>query len=755
MKRIAWGLAGASVALTAVALALAYLDRSAQPEGSSLTLAGVSQLLVAVGAAVIGALIASRHPGNRIGWLALAGGVTLLLSECCKDYGVRALIAAPGSLPAGHLVMWLYWVTGFLPWTILGITLLLFPDGRLPGPRWRPVAWLLAAIFAWGDIQAIVGATLAWSHPFVSLYQVYLPGPFAGILFALPAALAVCALAVVIRFFRSSGEERLQLTWFAAATTVLGGALVPRILTDSTASIIVMDAALICLEVTIAVAVLRYRLYDIDIVISRALLYAGLAAFITAVYVVLVAGVGAAAGARSSTWLSAVAAAVVAVAFQPVRARAARLANRVVYGRRATPYQVLSDFAGRIGGAYSVENVLPDLARVVAAGTGARRVVVWLTVGGELRAVASTGPALPATALPALPGPAATAAPAGGRSAGAESAATGTAGEESSGASGLDGLPDGLPDADVVVPVTRDGRLLGAIGITMPRGEPLQPAGRQLVADVAAQAGLALANVGLVEDLRASRQRLVTAQDEARRRLERNLHDGAQQDLVSLVIKAGLAAKHSAGLPEAREALHELRRDATAALENLRDLARGIYPPRLADLGLAAALGAQASRSSLPVTVDAAALGRFPEETEAAVYFCCIEALANIAKYAAASRAAITLRAASGTLTFCVADDGSGFDAARTPLGAGLRNMSDRLSALGGHLEVTSALGQGTTITGRLPVPVMVPLAWFRRVPPYGTLIGYQCESRPTWWPLAPVRKSRSQPVSACCTCRV
>ena len=676
MKRIAWGLAGASVALAAVALALAYVDRSAQPERSLLTLAGVSQLLVAVGAAVIGALIASRHPGNRVGWLALAGGLTLLLSECCEGYGVRALISAPGSLPAGHLVMWLYWVTGFLPWTILGITLLLFPDGRLPGPRWRPVAWFLAVIFAWGDIQAIVGASLAWSHPFVSLYRVYLPGPFAGILFALPAALAVCALAVVVRFFRSSGEERLQLTWFAAATTVLGGALVPRILTDSMASVIAMDLALICLEVTIAVAVLRYRLYDIDIVISRALLYAGLAAFITAVYVVLVAGVGAAAGTRSGTWLSAVAAAVVAVAFQPVRARAARLAYRVVYGRRATPYQVLSDFAGRIGGAYSIEDVLPDLARVVAAGTGARRVVVWLTVGGELRAAVSTDPARPAAAWPVLPG-----------------------------TSGL----DGLPDADVAVPVTRDGRLLGAIGITMPRGEPLQPAGRQLVADVAAQAGLALANVGLVEDLRASRQRLVTAQDEARRRLERNLHDGAQQDLVSLVIKAGLAAGHSAGLPEACQVLDELRRDAAAALENLRDLARGIYPPRLADLGLAAALGAQASRLALPVTVDAGALGRFPEETEAAVYFCCVEALQNIAKYAAASRAAITLRAATGTLTFSVADDGTGFDAARTSLGAGLRNMSDRLSALGGHLEVTSAPGQGTTITGRLPLPAAAP----------------------------------------------
>jgi signal transduction histidine kinase len=692
MRRIAWGLAGASVVLAVVAAVLAYLDQSSRTAVLTSNLAWVSQMLAALGAAVIGAVIVSRRPGNRIGWLALAGGLLYSLSGCCKSYGARALLAAPGSLPAGHLAMWLYWVTGFLPWTVLGAALLLFPDGRLPGPRWRPVAWFLAAYFAFANITAIVGATLAWSHPFVSLYQVYLPAPFAGLRSLFLVAQAVCALAVVVRFFRSSGEVRLQLTWFAAAAGVLGVTLIPRILTDSVPSIVVMDLALICLEVTIAVAVLRYRLYDLDIVISRALLYAILAAFITAVDVVLVAGVGAAAGNRSGTLLSAVAAAVVAVAFQPVRARAARLANLVVYGRRATPYQVLSDFAGRIGGVYSSEDVLPDMARVVAAGTGARRVVVWLTVGGELRAVVSTDPSLPVTALPGLPVPTAPPGPAG------SSWPAGAWGPSRAGE-----LAD-LPDADVVVPVTRDGRLLGAIGITMPRGEPLRPAGRQLVADVASQAGLALANVGLVEDLRASRQRLVTAQDEARRRLERNLHDGAQQDLVALVIKARLAAEHSADLTQARQALDELRSDATAALENLRDLARGIYPPMLADLGLGAALGGQAKRSALPVTVDAGALCRFPEETEAAVYFCCIEALQNIAKYAAATRAVITLRAAAGTLAFSVTDDGAGFDAARTPLGAGLRNMSDRLSALGGCLEVTSAPGHGTTITGRLPV---------------------------------------------------
>jgi signal transduction histidine kinase len=693
MRRIAWGLAGASVLLGASALVLAYLDRSTRQPVLTPNIAWVSQMLAALGAAVIGAVIASRRPGNRIGWLALAGGMLYSLSGCCKSYGARALLVAPGSLPAGHLAMWLYWMTGFLPVTILGTALLLFPDGRLPGPRWRPVAWILAAYFAFADITAAVGATLAWSHPFVSQYQVYLPGPFAGFRFLLFLALGVCVLAVVVRFFGSSGEVRLQLTWFAAAAAVLCVTLIPRVLTNSVPSIVVMDLALICLEVTIAVAVLRYRLYDLDIVISRAVLYAILAAFITAVYVLLVAGVGAAAGERSSTLLSAVAAAVVAVAFQPVRARAARLANLVVYGRRATPYQVLSDFAGRIGRAYSSEDVLPDMARVVAAGTGARRVVVWLAVGGELRAVVSTDPSLPVMALRGLPVPTAPFGPAGS--------------SWPAGAWGPSGAPElaGLPDADVAVPVTRDGRLLGAIGITMPRGEPLRPAGRQLVTDVASQAGLALANVGLVEDLRTSRQRLVTAQDEARRRLERNLHDGAQQDLIALVIKARLAAEHSADLPEAQQALDELRSDAATALDNLRDLARGIYPPMLADLGLAAALGAQAKRSALPVTVDAVGLGRFPEETEAAVYFCCIEALQNIAKYAAASRAAITLRATAGRLTFSVADDGAGFDAARTPLGAGLRNMSDRLSALGGRLEVTSAPGQGTTITGRLPVP--------------------------------------------------
>jgi signal transduction histidine kinase len=251
------------------------------------------------------------------------------------------------------------------------------------------------------------------------------------------------------------------------------------------------------------------------------------------------------------------------------------------------------------------------------------------------------------------------------------------------------------------------GELLGAISITMPKDEPLRPAGEQLVTDVASQAGLALANAGLIEDLRASRQRLVTAQDEARRRLERNIHDGAQQDLVALAIKLQLAETTVAADPaQTGPVFGELKTDAAGALENLRDLARGIYPPLLADLGLAAALKAQASKSPLPVTVDADRIGRFAQDTEAAVYFCCLEALQNTAKYAHATQARICLQAHDGTLQFTVSDDGTGYDTSRTPMGSGLRNMADRLAALRGQLEIRSAPSRGTIITGHLPIPV-------------------------------------------------
>ena len=672
---VAGSAAVASVALAAAAVPVAYADRHLVPA----RLAGwgfsyVFEEVVSLAVPVVGFVLASRRPGNRIGWLLLAAGLVLALRGFSYQYALHALFAAPGSWPAGRVFGWLYNWTWVIPFAMLAFVFLIFPTGQLRSPRWRPAAWFVSGALALATVGALVLATRLWVQPLTTPLRQVRPLVLAPAFIVL-AALVVGVAALVVRFARSVGEERLQLKWFAAAAVLVVVTLIVTFPMNSAVAGVLLNLAFLCLWVAIGVAVLKYRLYDIDVVISKAVLYGSLAVFITAVYAALVVGVGTLAGNQRSPLLAALAAAVVAVAFQPVRQWAGRLANRVVYGRRASPYQVLSDFARRIGGTYSAEGVLPQMAQTVAAGTGAEQVVVWLRVDDQLRPEASSGGSSHAGPLP-------------------------VAGHE---------LPR-LPDSDTSVPVVHQGELLGAISVTMPKDEPLRPAGQQLVADVASQAGLVLANAGLIEDLRSSRQRLVTAQDEERRRLERNLHDGAQQDLVALAIKAQLADVTVDEDPaQAKQILGELKADAAGALENLRDLARGIYPPLLADLGLAAALNAQARKSPVPVTVEADEIGRFPQDTEAAVYFCCLEALQNTAKYAHATHARICLQTQNETLRFTVSDDGTGYDTSHTQMGSGQRNMADRLAALGGRLQVRSAPGQGTTITGHLPAPSCAP----------------------------------------------
>jgi len=214
-----------------------------------------------------------------------------------------------------------------------------------------------------------------------------------------------------------------------------------------------------------------------------------------------------------------------------------------------------------------------------------------------------------------------------------------------------------------------------------------------------------LRNVRLVEDLRSSRRRLVAAQDAERRKLERNIHDGAQQQLVALAVKARLTRALTERDPaKATEMLEQIEAETQSALEDLRDLARGIYPPLLADKGLEAALTAQARKSSVPVSVHAENVGRFPQEIEAAVYFSTLEALQNIAKYAEAKSAAIYLRQDADALTFEVRDDGRGFDPEATSYGTGLQGMADRLAALDGAVTVTSRPGNGTSVVGKIPM---------------------------------------------------
>jgi signal transduction histidine kinase len=212
--------------------------------------------------------------------------------------------------------------------------------------------------------------------------------------------------------------------------------------------------------------------------------------------------------------------------------------------------------------------------------------------------------------------------------------------------------------------------------------------------------------VRLIEELRESRRRIVAAQDERANKLERDIHDGAQQQLVALAVKERLA-ESLIGKDEERlrDMLRQLRTETESALQDLRDLARGIYPPLLADEGLAAALGSQVRRSVVPVTVEADGVGRYAREVEAAVYFSVLEALQNASKYSAADHAIVALRHSDGVLSFEVADDGVGFSLGdRTSGGTGLQGMADRLDAIGGALEIRSAPGEGTTVLGRVPV---------------------------------------------------
>jgi signal transduction histidine kinase len=429
------------------------------------------------------------------------------------------------------------------------------------------------------------------------------------------------------------------------------------------------------------VGLVRFRLWDVNRILNRTLVYGALAGMITLVYLAIVVGIGAAIGAsyRTNIVLSIATTAVVALAFQPLRARARRVANRLVYGERATPYEVLSEFSSRAGDTLHVEEILPRMARTIGEGTGARRAEVWLRVGDELQ---RTG-LWPEEAGPEEGGPAAPHL----RLQGTEIPA--------------------IQDVDHVIPVKHQGETLGALAVAMPPGHTITPIERRLLDDAAAQAGLVLRNVQLTaelrgsnRDLKASRQRILSAQDAERRRLERDIHDGAQQHLIALSMRMREAEDAMVNDPEkARALMAELRDEAGVALDTLRDLARGIYPPVLADKGLKQALDAHARRTSAVVTIVGQDVGRANSEIEAAVYFCCLEAIQNAVKHAPGSPVMVTLHREERRLTFTVSDRGPGFREGDNPGGAGLHNMRDRMATVGGELVVRGR-NDGTSVTG-------------------------------------------------------
>ncbi|HEX9095400.1 MAG TPA: histidine kinase, partial [Candidatus Dormibacteraeota bacterium] len=585
------GLFGLTFALAAAALALLLIDPIPIDTGDRPWV--IAQFCFAAGYASFGLFLASRRPRNPIGWLFQAVGLASAVLLFAEEYAIRGLVLAPGSLPLALPVGVVLPAVAGLVWpAFITLLLTLYPTGWPASKRWWSAVGASAGIGILNSLSLLLapGTMYAVIRQSVSLQERNPLGvPFGGVLGRLvgspvvlvPIVLAV--LSVADRWRRARGDERQQLNWLAAVCLSILLILPPYGAINSGAEIpswvswvigtILLVVFTFGIPGAMAVAILRYRLYEIDVVLNRALVFGALAAFITAVYVGIVVGIGTLIGSsgQPNLVLSIAATAVVALAFQPVREWIERIANRLVYGQRATPYEVLAQFSHRVAGAYANEEVLQRLAHVLGEGTGAAAATVWIRSEGH-RLAAATWPA--------------------------------------------DAQPVNAEAADRAAAVRHQGEDLGQLAVKKRPGEPVTPVEGKLLADLAAQAGQVLRNVRLTADLQArleeistqaadlreSRQRIVAAQDDERRRLERNIHDGAQQHLVALAVKLRLTAVQARRDAErARPSITDLRRQTRDALETLGALAAGLYPPVLLERGIAAALSAQTTLTTVPV----------------------------------------------------------------------------------------------------------------------------------------------------------
>lgn len=688
----------ASIVILVLATAAALVGGSGEDAPDAFF--GIIVIVVVGGYTTLGRLIVTRT-GNPIGWIFLGIGAAGALTLPAEGYLLTSYETSHvATLPATD-------VAGLIAGSAPGVgamaipmLFLLFPTGRPPTRRWRWVAWLwligAALSLVWlvlrpGEVYGEQGPGFSIDNP-IGLGVLE---PLRFVFFGLgTTCVLVSALAsivsLVVRSRRSRGEERQQIKWLmlvgVAAFAILAlGAVLSAFIEEGTPAAVIGDAVwglqVLVLAAGIpaatAFAIFRYRLYDVDVVISKTIVYVGLAVFIGAAYVAIVVGIGSLVGGEgSSTPLRIGATAAVALAFQPARERLQRLANRLVYGKRATPYDVMAEFGHRMAGVLSADDILPDMAEAAARGVGGTGARVTVSLPDARKRVVE--------------------------------------------------WPEGAEmDAPAVaLPVMHAGQRIGEVAVVKPPNEPLRPAERALLEDLVSHAGLALHNVRLTaelemkadelavraNELRASRERLVTARDAQRRRLERELREGVGSALGGIGDEIETDARLVVEDPHAVGAsLDALGARANAALDELREVARGVFPSILADRGLPAALEALVrkvgGRATLVVAPDAD--HRFEPAIENAVYFCCVQALQNAERHAPDAAVEIRLETVEDGVRFVVRDEGPGFDPSTAEAGEGMQIMNDRVAALAGELSVESARGRGTTVTGHIPVRAM------------------------------------------------
>lgn len=642
-----------------------------------------------------GRRILRQHPGHACGWLLVATGVITGLHVGLIALADVGLVAAgheeavfaviPAELPLmASIPLWMsswLWIPGG---TLMCLLVLLLPDGHLPSPRW----W-------WVTVTGVVGTVLfasayvveAWPTSRLTVDGTNTLGQLpvtatalsaGSALIALTAVGSIASLVVRWRLVDPLRRRQVHLVGVAGALTLV--ALVGTFPWQHVwvPLSLLMTWAFVGVYL---VAITRYRLHDVDLVLSRTVVGTVLAALVTALYLIIVVGIGALLGRQSQgTWLPLVAVGVTAVLFEPVRRRVQRGVDRLLYGRDGDPSQVLSTLAARLSDAVSSEEVLDRAVTLLASSTGARRAEIAVDVDGR-EELAAGGAADPDP----LPGPRAE------------------------------------PLAPVLLaPVMHRGVRLGEVRLIARAASDLVQNAEVLLHDVAGTLGVVLANVQLTTDLerqvvelRRSRSRLADAHDDARRALERDLHDGAQARLIALRIHLGLAgAMAEIDAPPALSAtLAALEDEVDEVVRSLRQLARGLHPPVLQSAGVAAALRSELRGLPTPVVVTDDGFGRYGSGTETALFFSCLEAVQNAVKHAGATDVHVSLADDGRELRFVVEDTGVGFDPDAPCEGSGLRHVNDRIGALGGSVTVDAAPGQGCRVEGRLPVTAARPLA--------------------------------------------
>ncbi len=604
----------------------------------------------------VAALIVWRRPRDRMSLVVALMLITLPLMFQLGGYSDTWLPYPPAWRPVLNAAYG--FITGGVGVPALIAFSLLFPTGRAE-PRW--LGWagggLTVALYAFGLVMSLVAPALEfdWS------WLVFVVGVLTLIALALGGQ--------VYRYARvSSPAERRQtglvvfgLFAFAVVLLVQSTGLGPF---GGLGGLVIQLITLTWLPVSLAISMLRFRLWGIEPLLTRALVYGALTVAVVAVYALIVGGLGAAVNAQGSPLFAVLATGLAAVLFQPLRQRVQRGVNRLIYGERDDPATVLNRLGGQLEAALAPEAVLPTITATVAHTLKLPYAAIDLWQAGELRPAAEHGHA-PAADTPLL-----------------------------------------------TLPLVFQGEALGQLRVAgRGPGEPLSPADRQVLAQVARQAGAAVHAVRLTADLRLSRERLVSAREEERRRLRRDLHDGLGTALAALHLQAGsLRRLIDTDPPAAQTALAELRTEIRAAVAEIRRLVYDLRPPALDELGLAGALRAlaaqmdQAGDNPVQVLVEAPeTLPPLPAAVEVAAYRIAQEALTNVARHAQAQHCWVRVWQAAG-LSLEVADDGVGVPGA-PPMGVGLRSMPERAAELGGTCTIAARPGGGTSVSVWLPLP--------------------------------------------------